>query len=184
MSTRGEERQSEAELLVAEAVGRLIEFWGFRAVLGRIWAILYLSEQPLSASQLCDRLTISTGAASMSLAELERWGVVVRHRPMGERKDFFEAETDIWKMVSRVYRERELVQIERALEAFAQAATLFDLSAKVGDAQERRAGRFARERTANLVELARLGRTLLSSLVERGRVDFTPLLSWTRKPPR
>lgn len=181
MSTRGEERQSEAELLVAEAVGRLIEFWGFRAVLGRIWAILYLSEKPLSAAELCDRLTISTGAASMSLAELERWGVVARHRPTGERKDFFEAETDIWKMVSRVYRDRELVQIERALEAFAKAAELFDLSTKVGDARERRAGRFARERTANLVELTKLGRTLLSGLVERGRVDFTPLLSWRKR---
>ncbi|WP_373048985.1 GbsR/MarR family transcriptional regulator [Vulgatibacter sp.] len=182
MGAKRDDRQAEAELLVAEAVGRLIEFWGFRAVLGRIWAILYLSEKPLSASELCDRLSISTGAASMSLAELERWGVVLRHRPPGERKDFFEAETDIWKMVSRVYRERELVQIERALESFAQAAELFDLSAKIGDAQGRRAGRFGRERTANLVELAKLGRSLIGGLVERGRVDFTPLLSWTRRP--
>ena len=181
MAGTRDERQAEAELLVAEAVGKLIEFWGFRAVLGRIWAILYLSEKPLSAAELCGRLSISTGAASMALSDLERWGVVLRHRPQGERKDFFEPETDIWRMVSRVYRERELVQIERALEAFAQAAELFDLSAKVSDAQGRRAGRFARERTGNLVELAKLGRSLLGGLVERGRVDFTPLLAWRRQ---
>lgn len=175
------ERQAEAELLVAEAVGHLIEFWGFRAVLGRIWAILYLSEKPLTAAELCERLSISTGAASMSLHELERWGVVLRHRPPGERKDFFEAEIDIWKMVSRVYRERELVQIERALEAFSKAAELYDLSAKLGDAQERRAGRFARDRITNLVELAKMGQNLLRALVEKGRVDFGPLLNWSRR---
>lgn len=176
-----DERQAEAELLVAEAVGRLIEFWGFRAVLGRIWAVLYLSEKPLAAAELCERLSISTGAASMSLAELERWGVVTRHRPPGARKDFFEPETDVWKMVSRVYRERELVQIEQALAAFARATELFDLAAKVGDTQGRRAGRFARERTANLVELAQLGRSLLRGLVEKGRVDFGPLLAWRKE---
>lgn len=175
------ERRVQAERLVAEAIGQLIEFWGFRGVLGRIWAVLYLSEKPLASAELCERLSISTGAASMSLNELERWGVVRRHRPPGERKDFFEAETDIWKMVSRVYRERELVQIENALESFSKAVEIFELSAKLGDAQERRAGRFARERTANLVELTKLGQSLLRAFVDRGRVDFGPLLSWSRR---
>lgn len=175
-----DDRQAEAEGLVADAIGRLIEFWGFRAVLGRIWAILYLSEKPLAAAEICERLSISTGAASMALGELEKWGVVIRHRPPGERKDFFEPETDVWKMVSRVYRERELVEIEKALTAFAQATALFDLAARVSDAQGRRAGRFARERTANLVELAQLGRGLLRGLVEKGRVDFSPLAAWRR----
>ena len=166
--------------LVADAVGGLIEFWGFRGILGRIWAVLYLSEKPLAAAEICEALSISTGAASMSLNELEKWGVVIRHRPHGARKDFFEAETDIWKMVSRVYRERELVQIERALESFSRAVELFDLATKLGDASERRAGRIAKERTQNLVELARIGQTLIRAFVEKGRVDFSPLLNWKR----
>lgn len=179
--TTPNERQREAENLVAEAVGRLIEFWGFRGILGRIWATLYLSEEPLPAADLCDRLAISTGAASMALSELEHWGVVQRRKVPGERKDFFEAEIDIWKMVSRVYRERELAQIERALEAFSKAASLFELTSKLGDPQERRAARFSREWTANLVELTKIGQSLLRALVDRGRVDFGPLLSWQRK---
>lgn len=181
MDERSEERRAEAEALVTDAVGRLIEFWGFRAVLGRIWALLYLSEKPLPAAEICRRLSISTGAASMALQELERWGVVQRHRPPGARKDFFEAETDIWKMVSRVYRERELVQIQLALEAFSKAAMLYDLSSKLGGATERRAGRFARERIENLVELAKIGQNMLRALVDKGRVDFGPLFQWSRR---
>ena len=54
----------------------------------------------------------------MALAELEHWAVVRRSRKPGDRREYFEAETDIWKMISRVLRERELLQIERALEVF------------------------------------------------------------------
>src|SRR5438128_4333212 len=106
---------------VADAVGSLMEFWGFKRVMGRVWATLFLEGEPMAAPQICERLDISAGAASMTLGELEHWGVVVRSRRPGDRREYFEAETDVWKMVSRVLRERELVQIERALETFERA---------------------------------------------------------------
>src|SRR5207237_2888500 len=60
-------REQEQALLheVADAVGGLMEFWGFKRTMGRIWTTLYLSEDPLSAAALWDRLEISCGAASM-----------------------------------------------------------------------------------------------------------------------
>src|SRR3954447_5634465 len=110
----------EQDLLheVADAVGALMEFWGFKRVMGRVWTLLYLRGDALSAAELCDQLSISAGAASMALAELEHWAVVKRIRRPGDRREYFEAETDVWKMVSRVLRERELAQIERSLEVF------------------------------------------------------------------
>src|SRR5438046_5157359 len=110
----------ESELLheVADAVGALMEFWGFKRVMGRVWTILFLRGEPLSAAELCEQLAISSGAASMALAELEHWAVVRRSRKAGDRREYFEAETDIWKMISRVPRERELVEIERGLAVF------------------------------------------------------------------
>jgi DNA-binding MarR family transcriptional regulator len=175
-----EGQQREAERLVAGAVGTLIEFWGFRGVLGRVWAVLYLSEDPLPAGDICRRLAISTGAASMALSELERWGVVRRRRLPGQRREFFEPETDIWRMVSRVFRDRELVEVEKALLDFARAGELLEVPARVGGPGERRQARFARERTLRLVELAQVGRSILRGLVEKGRVDMTPLLGWRK----
>lgn len=169
------------ERLVADAVGRLMELWGFRAVMGRLWATLYLSEEPLTAADLCSRLEISAGAASMALRDLERWGVVIRRRSPGDRKDWFEAETDVWKGVSRVYRERELVEIERALDAFDRAAALFETGSRLGTALERRSARLAFERTSRLLELTRVGRNLVRALVDRGRFDVGPLRSWAKR---
>src|SRR2546422_9425540 len=113
-------REQEPDLLheVADAVGALMEFWGFKRVMGRVWALLYLRGDALSASELCDQLSISSGAASMALSELEHWAVVRRIRKPGDRREYFEAETDIWQMISRGLRERELAQIERAVEVF------------------------------------------------------------------
>jgi DNA-binding transcriptional regulator GbsR (MarR family) len=169
----------EAELLheVADAVGSLMEFWGFKRIMGRIWSLLYLRDEPLSAAELCEELAISTGAASMTLSELEHWGVVKRSRPPGDRREYFEAETDIWRMVSRVLRERELLQIERALETFDRVREQLVRTAAPGDRS--RLDEIA-ERILRLADLARLGRGLLAAAVAQGKVDLGPLMKFAR----
>jgi DNA-binding transcriptional regulator GbsR (MarR family) len=166
---------SELPLLheVADAIGHLMEFWGFKRLMGRIWSLLYLRAEPLSAAEMCEQLEISSGAASMTLSELERWGVVRRSRKPGDRREYFEAETDVWKMISRVLRERELSQIERALETFDRAR---DELEQMGGT---RLGEIA-DRIEQLAELARMGRGLLQALVSQGRVDAGPLMRFAR----
>ena len=95
-----------SEQLLSDAVGRLMEFWGFKRHMGRIWALLYLSDEPLGANELRDKLQLSAGSVSMSLTELLRWGVVKKVWIHGQRRDFFVAEGNLWKMISRVFRER------------------------------------------------------------------------------
>jgi len=165
----------ESELLheVADAVGALMEFWGFKRVMGRVWTLLYLRSEPLSAAELCEALDISSGAASMTLAELEHWAVVRRSRKAGDRREYFEAETDIWKMISRVFRERELVQIERALEVFDRAREQLVRTGAPGE--HARLAQIS-ERIGRLADLARIGRGLLVAVVQQGKADLGPLM--------
>jgi len=172
-------KEQERRLLheVADAVGALMEFWGFKRVMGRVWALLYLRGDALSASDLCEQLSISSGAASMALSELEHWAVIRRIRKAGDRREYFEAETDIWKMISRVLRERELVQIERALEVFERVREKLRSLAVPG---ERSRLEDIAERLGKLVDLARVGRALLVAMVQQGRVDLGPLMRFPR----
>jgi DNA-binding transcriptional regulator GbsR (MarR family) len=165
----------EMELLheVADAVGSLMEFWGFKRVMGRVWSLLYLRGEPLSAAELCDQLEISSGLASMTLAELEHWAVVRRSRKPGDRREYFEAEVDIWKMISRVFRERELRQIERALEIFDRAREQLARGGAPGE--QARLSQIS-ERIGRLADLARLGRALLVAIVQQGKADLAPLM--------
>ena len=166
-----------AELAVADAVGELMDFWGFRRQLGRVWAVLFLSDRPLAAPELCERLGISTGLLSMSLSELRRWGAVRGSPVPGDRKEHFEAETNVWSMVRRVLAEREKKTIERALATF--EAALQDVRDALSDVDPRvkSSARFQAKRLEQLVQLARVGLALLKLLVESARVDVTPLRS-------
>jgi DNA-binding transcriptional regulator GbsR (MarR family) len=165
---------SPAERAVSEAIGRLIEFWGFKRHMGRVWAVLHLSDQPLTSRDLRERLSLSTGSVSMTLTELQRWGVVRRVVVEGSRAEHFTAENNLWKMVSRVLRERELVEIQEAITRF--EAGLLELENETPKSDEERARRaIQKARVEELLEVARLGRSLLEALVSTARVDATAL---------
>jgi HTH-type transcriptional regulator, glycine betaine synthesis regulator len=164
-----------AELAVADAMGELMELWGFRRQLGRLWAVLFLSERPLAAPDLCERLQISTGLLSMSLAELRSWGVVRSVAVPGDRKEHFEAETNIWSLVRRVLAERERKAIESALATVERA--LREVRGALADVDPRvkSSARFRLQRLEELAQLCRVGLNLLRLLLESARVDLSPL---------
>jgi len=172
---------SQAELRAADAVGALMELWGFRRQLGRIWTALFLSERPLPAPDLCERLQISTGLLSMSLAELRRWEVVRTVSVPGDRKEHYEAETNVWKMVKGVLARRERRALEDALASFESA--LSDLRAALADVDPRvKAG--ARHRLQRLDQLVGLTRTalgILRVLLDSARVDVAPLKAFSEE---
>ena len=176
MAQRSEPAMWRSELLVSDAVGRLIEFWGFKRNMGRIWAVLYLSGEPLSAQDLRERLSLSAGAVSMTLNELARWSVVKKVWIQGERRDYFVAEGNLWKMISRVFAEREMVEIREAIDAMEEAIEYAQKRLDAKSAADRARAERQIERTQELLDLARLGRRLLDALLSKGRVDATPLL--------
>ena len=168
---------SRADLAVADAVGALMELWGFRRQLGRIWAVLYLSDRPLAAPELCDRLRISTGLLSMSLAELRRWGVVRSVGIPGDRQEHVEPETNVWKLVARVLREREKRAVESALAAFERALAEVRAASADVDPAVKVAARFKVKRLERLADLSRAALTVLRLLVDSARADAGPLKS-------
>lgn len=165
----------QADLAVADAVGGLMELWGFKRQLGRVWAVLFLSDRPLAAPELCDRLQISTGLLSMSLAELRQWGVVRGAEVAGDRKEHYLAETNVWRLVTRVLREREMAQVRAALAVFDRA--LQDLRAALADVDPavKAQARFKARRLERLVELTRAALNVLRLLVDSARADVGPL---------
>ncbi len=181
----GPNAMSEAEIVVTDAVGRLMEFWGFKRNMGRVWSVMYLSPHPLTASDLRDLLQISSGAVSMTVAELMRWGVVKKVWVQGERRDFFVAEVALWRMISRVLGERERTEIAAAVESFERAIETLEARRKSraqersqeaeGHREDRARLDLQLRRVRALHELSKLGRTLLDALLATAKVDAEPL---------
>lgn len=99
--------------------------WGVNRSVAQIQALLYLSERPLTAEDIADRLQIARSNVSNSIKELLGWKLIRRVPVMGDRRDHFEAETDIWDMVTRIAqgrKERELDPAAQALRACMEEA--------------------------------------------------------------
>lgn len=158
----------QSERIVSDSIGRLMVLWGFKRNMGRVWTLLYLAGEPLGAEVLRDRLQLSAGAVSMTLNELARWGVVRKVWRQGDRHDYYEAESSLWKMISRVLRERERAEVVVAIEAFEDALAALDRRHTNPDDPR---VRMQRERIAQLLDLARLGRTMLDALIDNARMD-------------
>lgn len=162
---------SETELAVADTVGRLMHFWGFKRPMGRLWTLLYLSPTPRGAAELGHTLKMSAGSVSMALAELEKWGAISRTWIPGDRRDYFSAEPDVWKMVRRVFQERELSLIQdfrRNLERANKALCELETS----QAQDMDADlQYKRERLSHLGRLSQAGEFLLNALVKGNAIN-------------
>lgn len=154
-----------AELQAAEAMGRLMEFWGFRRHMGRLWTVLYLSPDPMTTAELSDTLKLSSSAVSLSLGELVRWGAVRKTWLPGERKDFYQAESSVWKLLRRVYERRELNLIREAIDAFGDAQRHLDETRAQLSVRDRRRVDFMRKRLSRLSALSKAGERLVRLLV-------------------
>jgi DNA-binding transcriptional regulator GbsR (MarR family) len=168
---------SASEVAASNAIGSLIEFWGFKRNMGRVWTVLYLSPEPLSSEDLRHALSLSSGAVSMTLSELSRWGVVRKVWIQGQRRDFYTAEVQLWRMISRVFNEREKSEVVAAIEAFEEALRQLDPVRRTSaDPVARARAELQYERVSQLLELARLGRRLIDALVSTAKVDAEPLV--------
>lgn len=155
------------EALAIDAVGNVIEFWGFKHNQGRIWAVLYLRGASMTATQLEEELGLSKGAVSMLVRDLERWGVVLRIRQPGTGAWHFRAETDLVRMVSRVIQEREGAFIAR-IRADLEEARRLAAASGVG-----------RDRLARLERMAALAsgaERALRIFLRTARLDLSALL--------
>ena len=174
------------EAAVSDVVGRLIEFWGFKRNMGRIWAVLYLSPEPLSAEDLRLALSLSSGAVSMTVNDLLRWGVVRKVWVQGERKDFYTPEVQLWRMISRVFNEREKSEIILAIESFEEALVEVSKLRHSPDPKTRARAELQYERIKQLLELAKLGRRLVETLLATAKIDAEPLVRFLLRqaPPQ
>src|SRR6201988_3354276 len=82
--------------------GDLGNQWGVNRSVAQIHALLYLSERPLTAEEIADKLGLARSNVSNSIKELQSWDLIRRVPIKGDRRDHFEAETDVWEIFARI----------------------------------------------------------------------------------
>jgi len=96
--------------------------WGINRTMAQIHALLMTAPQPLSTDEVMEELEISRGNAHTNLKELVAWGLVRIVVRKGDRREYFEAEKDVWKIFTTVSRERKRREIDPALTVLRKCA--------------------------------------------------------------
>ena len=118
--------------------------WGVNRSVAQIHALLFVAERPLTAEDIAATLVIARSNVSNSIRELLNWKLIRRVPVLGDRRDHYEAEHDLWLMASRIAQGRKEREIDPAVAALRHV-----LDAAEGDA---RVSTTARERLREMQE--------------------------------
>jgi DNA-binding transcriptional regulator GbsR (MarR family) len=97
--------------------GQMGSSWGIPRTMAQVHALLFIVARPMNTDEVMDGLAISRGNASMTLRRLVDWGIVSRVHHRGDRKEYFLAELDVWKMFRTILAQRKKQEIDPLLEA-------------------------------------------------------------------
>lgn len=115
---------SEAKSQFIQAWGTLGSKWGINRTMAQLHALLMVSPDPLSAEDMMEELNISRGNVNMNIRELIDWGLVEKMHKAGDRKEYFWAEKDIWKIARQVARERKKRELEPIMKVLEQVSNV------------------------------------------------------------
>jgi len=102
----------EAKAALIRRWGEMGGYWGISRTMAEIHALLFVSREPLCTDDIMERLHVSRGNASMNLRGLVDWGLIQRVHKLGDRKEYFVADTDVWHMFETITRERRRREVE------------------------------------------------------------------------
>ena len=110
----------EAKQQFISSWGAFGTHWGINRTMAQIHALLLITADPLTQDDIMEQLSISRGNTNMNIRELINWGLVERVLLTGERKEYFSAEKDIWKVVKQIVKERKKRELEPMLKLLDQ----------------------------------------------------------------
>jgi DNA-binding transcriptional regulator GbsR (MarR family) len=112
--------------------------WGVNRSISQIHALLYLAERPLTAEEVAETLGLARSNVSNSIKELLSWNLIRRVPVRGDRREHFEAETDVWEMFIRIAAGRKEREIDPAIAALKSCLSAADADPKVHPVARRR----------------------------------------------
>jgi len=135
--------------------GKMASTWGINRTMAKIHALLYCAEHPLNTDEIMERLDVSRGNANMNLRSLVDWGLVTKTQRSGSRKDYYEAEKDVWQITARIIEERQRREVHPVRSQLEDCADLLvDPDETIEDRPE--AEQVLQRRFANLIDLMKV----------------------------
>ncbi len=164
---------AEAHRRFLANLSQISEFWGLPRATGAIFGALYLSPEPVSLDRLVQQVGVTKGTVSTNVRALERMGLIRKQLRVGERKDYYEAETDFWKIAKGILEQRRRVEFDRALRGVGDI--LNAVKATPWRSAESQSAAFYQERLQAMEDFFKSLDTLVATLLQIDRLRASGL---------
>lgn len=153
---------------VVEGLGQLTDFFGFSPVMGHLYGALLMSPQPLSLDDLEEIVVKSKASVSMNMRALERWNMVREVWVKGDRRKFYEAEIDLWKIVASILESRERREVSTALAVLDDNAKQLQQSQPSLSEEDRELADYYLDKVQQMQAFFRFAQMAMELLLVRG----------------
>jgi DNA-binding transcriptional regulator GbsR (MarR family) len=154
---------------IIEGLGQLASYFGFSKVMGQLFGALMLSPDPLSLDDLMALLGISKASVSTNMRTLEHMGIVREVWVKDDRRKYYRAERDFWRILTNILSSRELRDVNQALRVLEDNAAQLQLAIPGMQEEELKLAEFYIERLDQLQDFFRLAQLLLMSLIQHAQ---------------
>ncbi len=149
-------------------LGELTDFFGFSPVMGHLYGALLMSPKPLSLDELQEIVGRSKASVSMNMRALERWNMVRQVWVKGDRRKYYEAEGDLWKVITSVIESRERREVGVALRVLEENSRRLEAAQAHLSEEERHLAEHYLNRVRDLQRFFQLAQAALEMLIMRG----------------
>ena len=174
----------DARTLFIRRWGEMGTTWGISRTMAEIHALLYLSTEPLCTDHVMERLSISRGSASINLRELVNWELIHRVHRRGDRKEYFEAEKEVWRMFETIIRERRRREVLPIMETIERSLRTIDDGKASMSGQAREEAEEFRTRFTDILEFCETMNGLFDLITKAGRSGLGPIAKTIAKIAR
>lgn len=94
------EKLIEAQDVILGRTNQICRKLGLNTIMAQLYVILYIGDKPISLNEMVERLKISKASVSVNIRALERYGAVRKFWVKGSRKDYYEAEMNVIKVIT------------------------------------------------------------------------------------
>lgn len=159
---------------VLEGLGLLSSYFGFNKMLGQLYGALLLSPEPLSLDDLMEQLSISKASVSTNLRTMEHMGLVREAWVRDDRRKYYRAETDFWRIVSYVLSSRELRDVNQAINVLTENHANLQVAMPAMSEDDSALAAHYCEQLQQIAEFFRLAQTILNALIQRAEDASAP----------
>jgi len=163
-----------------DGLGQLAEYFGFSKVMGQLYAALLMSPRPLSLDDMTELLEISKASVSMNMRTLEHLGMVRQAwvRGRGDRRKFYEAETDFWEIIANIISGREMRDVDRALNVMNKDIERLSAAMDSVNESDKELAQLYLERVRQMQVLFKFAQTIMSTiLMQVAQMDLEDISS-------